>query len=51
MPVKHLIYIAAALVSVVWAWSWAFAWMAGGGNIVNLPSFFIDSYKSGSASI
>jgi Terpene cyclase DEP1 len=49
MPVRHLIYIVAALASVVWAWSHAFAWMAGGGNIVNLPSFFLDSYKSGSA--
>jgi hypothetical protein len=46
---RHIIYIILAAVSVVWAWSWAFAWMAGGGNIVNLPSFFIDSYKSGSA--
>jgi Terpene cyclase DEP1 len=49
MPTKHLIYIAAAVASVIWAWSHAFAWMAGGGNIVNLPSFFIDSYNSGSA--
>jgi hypothetical protein len=49
MPVRHLIYIVAALASVVWAWSHAFAWMAGGGNIINLPSFFIDSYNSGSA--
>jgi Terpene cyclase DEP1 len=49
MPVKHLIYIAAAVASVIWAWSHAFAWMAGGGNILNLPSFFIDSYNSGEA--
>jgi Terpene cyclase DEP1 len=46
---KHMLYIVLALASVIWAWSWAFAWMAGGGNIINLPSFFIDSYKSGSA--
>jgi Terpene cyclase DEP1 len=49
MPARHLIYIVLALASVIWAWSWAFAWMTGGGNIINLPSFFIDSYKSGSA--
>jgi Terpene cyclase DEP1 len=44
-----MIYIAAALLSVIAAWYHAFAWMAGGGNIVNLPSFFIDAYNSGSA--
>ncbi len=49
MPVRHIIYIALALVSLIWAWSHAFAWMAGGGNIINLPSFFIDSYNGGSA--
>jgi Terpene cyclase DEP1 len=46
---RHFLYIILALASVIWAWSWAFAWMAGGGNIINLPSFFIDSYKSGTA--
>ncbi len=46
---KHLLYIALALVSLVWAWFHAFAWMADGGNILNLPSFFIDSYNGGSA--
>jgi Terpene cyclase DEP1 len=46
---KHILYIALAIGSVIWAWTHAFAWMAGGGNIINLPSFFIDSYKSGSA--
>ncbi len=49
MPARHLIYIVLALASVIWAWSWAFAWMADGGNILNLPRFFIDSYNSGSA--
>jgi hypothetical protein len=49
MPARHMIYIAAALLSVIWAWTHAFAWMAGGGNIINLPSFFIDSYNSGPA--
>jgi Terpene cyclase DEP1 len=49
MPVRHIIYIAAALASVIWAWSHGFAWIMGGGNLINLPSFFIDSYNSGSA--
>lgn len=49
MPMRHLIYIAAALTSVIWAWSHGIAWIAGGGNLINLPSFFIDSYGSGSA--
>ncbi len=49
MPVRHMIYIALSLISVVWAWSHGIAWMAGGGNLINLPSFFIDSYNSGSA--
>jgi hypothetical protein len=49
MPVRHLVYISLALISVIWAWTHAFEWMAGGGNIVNLPSFFVDSYNGGSA--
>ncbi len=49
MSTRHGLYIVLAIASLVWAWSWAFAWMAGGGNLINLPSFFIDSYKSGSA--
>jgi hypothetical protein len=44
-----MIYILLALVSLVWAWTHAFAWMTAGGNLLNLPSFFIDAYKSGSA--
>jgi Terpene cyclase DEP1 len=49
MAVRHLLYIALAVLSAVWAWSHGFAWMAAGGNLLNLPSFFVDSYKSGSA--
>jgi Terpene cyclase DEP1 len=49
MTVRHLLYIALAVTSVVWAWSHGFAWMAAGGNLLNLPSFFVDSYRSGSA--
>lgn len=49
MSAKHILYIILALVSLVWAWSWGFQWIADGGNLINLPSFFVDSYKSGSA--
>jgi Terpene cyclase DEP1 len=49
MPMRHWVYLGLALVSVIWAWTHAFAWMASGGNILNLPSFFVDSYNGGSA--
>lgn len=47
--IRHAIYVIVAFGSLVWAWSHGFAWIAGGGNILNLPSFFIDAYQSGSA--
>jgi len=47
---KQIIYIILAVTSAVWAWSHGFQWMADGGNILNLPGFFIESYNSGSAS-
>ena len=49
MSLKHMIYIALALLGLVWCWSQGLQWIAHGGNIINLPSFFIDAYKSGSA--
>ena len=49
MSIRNMVYIALSLVSVAWAWSWGFQWMAGGGNLLNLPSFFLDSDNSGSA--
>ena len=49
MSIKHLVYVVLAIVSLVWAWSHGFAWAVGGGNLLNLPSFFIDAYNSGSA--
>jgi hypothetical protein len=33
----------------VWAWTHGIAWIESGGNLLNLPSFFIDSYNGGSA--
>jgi Terpene cyclase DEP1 len=49
MSLKHLAYIALALTGLVWSWMHGVQWIIEGGNILNLPSFFIDSYKSGSA--
>jgi uncharacterized membrane protein len=46
---KHILYIAVALFGLVTCWIHGLAWMAAGGNIFNLPSFFIDAYNSGSA--
>jgi Terpene cyclase DEP1 len=49
MPLRHIVYILFAVTSLVWAWTHGIQWIAGGGNLLNLPSFFIDSYKSGHA--
>lgn len=49
ISIKHLVYVVIAIGSLVAAWSHGLAWMAGGGNLLNLPSFFMDAYNSGSA--
>lgn len=49
MTIRHALYMVAALVSLVWAWKLGFAWVAGGGNLINLPSFFVDAYSGGPA--
>ena len=49
MMMRHTLYLAAAIVSLAWAWVLGFAWVAAGGNLINLPSFFLDAYRSGSA--
>ena len=49
MTLRHTLYIALALTGLVWCWMHGIAWIAAGGNIVNLPSFFIESYQSGNA--
>ena len=46
---RHALFIAAAVISLVWAWVKGVAWVVAGGNLINLPSFFIDAYNSGSA--
>jgi hypothetical protein len=49
MTFKHVCFIAIALASVVLAWQHGIAWVQAGGNLLNLPSFFVDAYRSGSA--
>lgn len=46
---KHTVFVILAVGSLLLAWSHALAWMAAGGNILNLPQFFLDSYHSGPA--
>lgn len=49
MPVRHLLYILIAVASAAAAWWQGIAWMRGGGNLLLLPTFFLDAYHSGSA--
>ena len=46
---RHPIYVILACVSAVWCWLHGWQWIAQGGDLLNLPSFFIESYQSGSA--
>jgi hypothetical protein len=46
---KHILYSALALLGLVASWLHGLAWMAAGGNIFNLYSFFRESYASGHA--
>jgi hypothetical protein len=49
ITIKHALFVVFAIGSLFAAWPHAFAWMHSGGNLINLPSFFVDSYRSGSA--
>ena len=49
ISIRHALFVAVALGSLVWAWMLGLQWVAEGGNLLNLPSFFIDAYASGSA--
>jgi Terpene cyclase DEP1 len=49
MLIRHSLYLVAAILSLAWAWSLGLVWVAEGGNLLNLPSFFADAYRSGSA--
>lgn len=46
---RHSLYALIAFASLIFAWLQGVDWILGGGNILNLPSFFIDAYRSGSA--
>lgn len=48
-PLRHAAYVIIAAAATVGAWWHGVAWITQGGNILNLPSFFLDSYRSGSA--
>ncbi len=49
MAGRHAIYILIAILSAAAAWWHAIAWVQGGGNLLLLPTFFLDAYRSGSA--
>lgn len=49
VALRHALYVFFALSSLIFAWTYGIAWMQGGGNLINLPSFFLDSFKSGNA--
>lgn len=49
MNMRHILYALVAFGSLIWVWSHGLAWMTNGGNLLNLPSFFIESYRSGDA--
>lgn len=46
---RHTLYVIIAVASTIAAWWHGVAWIGESGNILNLPSFFLDSYHSGSA--
>lgn len=48
MAGRHAIYIHRHPVGAVSPWH-AIAWVQGGGNLLLLPTFFLDAYRSGSA--
>lgn len=49
MQIRHILYIILGVTGLIWCWYHGIQWMMNGGNLINLPSFFIDAYHSGSA--
>lgn len=49
MTTRHALYIAIGTLSAAAAWWHGIAWVQGGGNLLLLPTFFLDAYHSGSA--
>ncbi|MFM6854425.1 MAG: DUF2834 domain-containing protein, partial [Sphingopyxis sp.] len=46
---RHGLYAMLACGALVTTWMHGFAWIGAGGNLLNLPSFFADSYHGGDA--
>ena len=49
MAARHILFVIIAVASAAAAWWHGIAWMRGGGNLLLLPTFFLDAYNSGSA--
>ena len=49
MAARHSFYILVAIVSAVAVWWHGIAWVREGGNLLLLPTFFLDAYAGGSA--
>jgi hypothetical protein len=46
---KHMFYVFIAFSALILTMSHGIAWAMAGGNLLNLPSFWIDAYNSGNA--
>lgn len=46
---RHLALAVVALASLPLTWYWGYQWVAAGGNILNIFSFFTDALKAGPA--
>lgn len=49
MAVRHALFVLIAILSTIAAWWHGIAWVQEGGNLLLLPTFFLDAFRSGSA--
>lgn len=49
MVARHALFVLIAILSAGAAWWNGIAWVQEGGNLLLLPTFFLDAYRSGSA--
>lgn len=49
MAVRHALFVLIAILSTIAAWWHGIAWVQGGGNLLLLPTFFLDAFRSGDA--
>ncbi|OAO00761.1 hypothetical protein A8B75_17820 [Sphingomonadales bacterium EhC05] len=49
LALRHVLYILLAFFGLITSWIYGIAWIADGGNILNLYSFFRDAFVSGNA--